>query len=269
MRSLLRANRPLLVLLLCVCVIAVVGIPIAAVAQWGYNLSDGPANWCALDPSFQTCCRGVQQSPIDLTSASTARTSFLPPLVFDYAPGVLYVQNNGHTIQANTVPTRFYDPAVTIGPTRYSLVQFHLHTPSEHTLNGQSFPMELHFVHRDVDGHLAVVGVLVEQGIRNEEIDKILQRLPEHAGDTRIVTDFDVNKLLPAFKRKSFRYAGSLTTPPCTEGVRWTVMGRTITMSAAQIAVFRGMFSGEEFPDGNRRPVQSLGGRTVATEFVP
>jgi carbonic anhydrase len=143
---------------------------------------------------------------------------------------------------------------------RYDLLQFHWHAPAEHELEGRETPLEMHFVHRRADGSLLVVGVFIERGRRSRDLAPIFSELPERAGETRDVTDVRLRDLLPE-ERESFRYAGSLTTPPFTEGVRWNVLAEPLTLSKRQIQAFR-----ELFDEGNSREVQPLNGRAVLSD---
>lgn len=219
--------------------------------HWGYEGDVGPDRWFELAPQFEACGRGRQQSPIDIRPTLKGR---LPDLELHYPPRTGTVVNNGHTIQFNAAPGNI----AKIGGRLYSLVQFHFHTPSENLVNGIPYPLEIHFVHRSVDGVLAVIGVLVMEGDANAELEKILANSPEQAGD-KIALDgspIAFRKIMP-LGYKYFQFAGSLTTPPCSEGVRWQVMASPITASAEQIARFRALMH------TNARPVQAAFGRAV------
>ncbi len=147
----------------------------------------------------------------------------------------------------------------------YDLQQFHIHTPSEHAIDGKHSPLEIHFVHKAADGSLAVVGLLVAPGAANAELEKVWRLAPAHAAEGGVAGGVDLAKVLPA-TLENFRYAGSLTTPPCSEHVQWIVMETPITMSAEQIARIQTMFAAPEFPHGNARPVQPLGHRRVVID---
>ena len=149
---------------------------------------------------------------------------------------------------------------ITLRGTRYDLQQFHWHTPSEHEVNGRRNPMEMHLVHAAADGSLLVIGAFIEQGRTNRTLETIFDDLPEHEGDTRDVAGVRIDRLLP-HDRSSYRYMGSLTTPPFTEGVRWIVLAHPITLSRHQIDAFR-----ELFEEGNSREVQPLNGRKVLSD---
>jgi carbonic anhydrase len=167
--------------------------------------------------------------------------------------------NNGHTIQV----TYTEGDTLTVGDTGYELVQYHFHAPSEHTVAGKHFPMEMHLVHRSAAGALAVVGVLIEEGAANAAFDPIWSTLPKGKGAESHLehVKVDVDDLLPK-TRTVWRYDGSLTTPPCSEGVKWLVMTTPVALSAAQIAAFTAVV------EPNSRPVQPRNGRVIATDRV-
>jgi carbonic anhydrase len=227
--------------------------PPAADVHWGYRGEAGPAHWGELDPSFAKCAEGQEQSPVDIPASAPVNTS---GLAFHYQPSGLTILNNGHTVQVN------YDKgsAITLEGTTYDLVQFHFHAPSEHTLAGQSAPMELHLVHRSADQTLAVVGVMIQRGGANPAYDALLNHLPaqEQAAMPVAGVTVDAASLLPA-DRSYYRYNGSLTTPPCSEGVKWQVLRTPVTLSDAQIAAFTKLYPNDA------RPVQPLNARTFLT----
>lgn len=232
-------------------------------AGWGYDCAAGPPFlW---GESFPTCGEGEAQSPIDVSTAGAVREK-LPPLVPAYGKADLTVENDGHTVEAH-VP----EGAATlqVGNETYRLVRFHWHTPSEHWVDGEPFPMELHMVHGGEAGNL-VLGALLEAGAPNGELEKIWSKLPPKPGPPVKVPGFDLAKLLPAELRSglaSYRYPGSLTTPGCDQGISWVLLARPATLSPEQIEAFRAIFFGTDgFPVGNARPVQPRNGRTVRTD---
>jgi carbonic anhydrase len=228
--------------------------------HWGYESDDGPAHWCDLDPANSECCQGKEQSPIDIPTAK-AVAAHPAKLVLTYPSSTFSVVNNGHTVQANLQ----IDKArcgITLAGVAYDLAQFHVHTPSEHMINGKHAPLEIHLVHRSSDGNLAVVGLLVQPGAANGELEKILRIAPEHEGEGGIAVGVNLDKVIPT-SHANYRYPGSLTTPPCTEHVQWIVMQTPITMAEEQIDKIEALFTGAEFPEGNARPVQPLGARKV------
>jgi carbonic anhydrase len=234
-------------------------------AEWGYAKDNGPKQWCVLDPAFALCCddrMGASQTPVDIKSKKVKQAK-LPKLEFDYARHTeLEVEHNGHTIEAK-VPAG--EGTLKIGEKYYGLVQFHWHSQSEHAIDGRLLPMEMHLVHRASNGSLVVVGVFIVAGREHDELEEIWDDLPEHEGESKAVRNFNLRKLLPD-KRATVRYTGSLTTPPCSEGVSWNVFVKPIAMSRKQIHEFEALFSGEQFPRGNRRPLQDLNGRMLLTD---
>ena len=169
------------------------------------------------------------------------------------------IVNNGHTVQVDTVGSG----VLVIGGDRYFLQQFHFHTPSEHTVDGHSCPLEVHFVHRTAGGKLAVVGLLFEEGAENPALTPFWSRMPKSAGPPVDLGrgGVDIRKVLPA-RHDVYRYAGSLTTPPCSEGVSWLVLKEHATASAAQIGAFRALVRHDN------RPIQPLEGRAIHTDAI-
>jgi carbonic anhydrase len=219
--------------------------------HWTYEGEEGPEHWGSLDDSYALCSNGRAQSPIDIADAQGAD---LADITFNYQTSMLNIVNNGHTIQVN------YDEGSSIvyNEIEYQLVQFHFHHPSEHTLNGEAFDLELHFVHRDANGALAVVGVMLREGeADNTAFAPVFDNLPQTPDDPP-PTDSFLNgaDLLPA-EHRYFTYTGSLTTPPCTQGVRWLVLQTPVEISAAQIEAFAALF------ELNARPVQPLNTRDL------
>ena len=221
--------------------------------RWGYEGPQAPEHWGSLDPAFGVCTGGREQSPIDLTGAERVTLS---EIRFEYAPSPICIQNNGHSIQVDYQA----GSGIVLDGTRYGLVQFHFHHRSEHTVDGADFPLELHLVHGDADGALAVVGVFLEEGAANEALAPVWRHLPAEAGPAALVAGtVDAAALLPE-RRTTWRYRGSLTTPPCSEGVSWLVMTEPVTASREQIEAFRALFP------VNNRPVQPLNGRRLVTD---
>lgn len=212
---------------------------------WGYDGDKGPPYWSALSADYHTCKDGTQQSPIAIDTTTAA----VIPVKFDYRPIPIDLFNNGRTIQAagDDACTLTLDDQV------YQLIQFHLHTPSEHIDGSGHYPMELHLVHRSpVTKALAVVGIWVTPGVAQSELAILSKHLPTHPGDhTRDTISVNPGNLLPP-KRELVRYSGSLTTPPCSEGVTWLVMTRPIEASALQIAQFHQLLG------DNARPLQRV-----------
>lgn len=220
--------------------------------HWGYEGHEGPAHWGDLSPAFSTCKSGVKQSPINIADAKKAKSA---PIEFHYKASSLNVVNNGHTIQAN------YDKGsyAVIGGKRYDLLQFHFHGPSENTIDGKAYPMEAHLVHKAADGQLAVVGIMMKQGKTDGTIGKVWKVMPVEAGKASGKAKINAADLLPR-DRSYYHFSGSLTTPPCSEGVNWNVMANAVEVSADQVGAFQKMFR------NNARPVQPLHGREVALQ---
>ena len=221
--------------------------------HWTYQGATGPTHWAKMEHEFEACGLGREQSPIDITSAA-AKKETLPVIAFAYHLGPLKMIDNGHTIQVNVAPGSSID----VGGHHYELVQFHFHKPSEEAIDGKHADMVAHLVHKDADGKLAVVAVLLKAGEPNPFIAVLWQNLPKKKGaevEAKGV-DIDPGELLPR-DRPYYTFTGSLTTPPCSEGVTWYVLKQPATVSSAEIARFA-----KAYPM-NARPVQPLNGRVV------
>jgi carbonic anhydrase len=221
--------------------------------HWAYKGHGGPGEWGALNVEFGACKFGRLQSPIDIRGAKTAD---LTPIKFDYKPSVLKIIDNGHTVQINYAS----GSSIEVSGVRYELLQFHFHLPSEEKVEGKSHAMVAHLVHRNADGKLAVVAVLLDKGGSSEMIDTLWKNIPAEKGKEREVGDLmiDATRLLPDNKAY-YTYQGSLTTPPCSEGVTWFVLKIPTKISAGDIEAFRKLYP------LNARPVQPLNGRVVQT----
>jgi carbonic anhydrase len=191
----------------------------AAGPHWEYEGHHGPVHWGDMDKAFEVCGLGKHQSPIDIRK--TEVKGDLPELAFDYAASPLKIVNNGHTVQVNMDA----GGGVKIGDHVYRLAQFHFHTPSEEKIKGKPADMVAHLVHKDADGKLAVVGLLIKQGKENAALKAVFDNMPVGAGPVHSVEGLTINAadLLPA-KRGYYHFEGSLTTPPCSEGVKWYVL---------------------------------------------
>lgn len=218
--------------------------------HWSYEGDTGPANWAALEDKFATCASGKEQSPVDIVGGHPMG---LQPIEFHYAamskPTVI---NNGHTFQVNYAPGSY----AMIGGKKYNLLQFHFHSPAENKINGVQYDFVTHLVHKSDDGQLAVVGVKAKAGKDNAFLKTILDAAPAAAGEAVASADIDVNTLLPADKGY-YNFKGSLTTPPCSEGVNWNVMKNPVELSAGQLGQFKKVFP------MNARPTQPLNGRMI------
>jgi carbonic anhydrase len=219
--------------------------------HWGYTGEAGPANWGKLKAEFALCGSGKNQSPVNIIESVEAE---LEAIQISYQASPLQVLNNGHTIQVNYAPGN----KITMDNTEFELLQFHFHSPSENLFHGENFPMEGHYVHKDQDGNLAVIGIMFKEGTSNPVIDLIWNNLPQEVNKVNLVDDiwFDGTDLLPG-SRDYYRFNGSLTTPPCSEGVRWLVMKEPVEISRAQVDRFLSLI-GE-----NARPVQGLHARKI------
>ncbi len=223
-------------------------------AGWSYEGSTGPAHWAELKPEYALAKTGKRQSPIDIKAAAASKQDGAAWVV-DCHDTSLEILNNGHTVEDDY----HGGGTLTIDGHAYALAQFHFHSPSEHTVDGRHFPLEMHLVHKDPGGKLAVIGVLIEEGAEHPELARLWKHMPTEAGRSEQVAGETVNasKLLPA-SLASYRYSGSLTTPPCSEDVSWFVLQKPIQASSGQVATFRKVIS------DNNRPTQPLNGRTVA-----
>lgn len=219
--------------------------------HWSYKGHDGPEHWGELGAAFKTCQTGHLQSPIDIRGATVRE---LAPIQFAYQRSPLHIVNNGHTIQLPYAPGSF----ITVGDTRYELKQFHFHHPSEERIDGKRFEMVAHLVHAAPDGALAVVAVLLDVGGANAAIGKVWPHLPPHEGPEVDHDDvgIDVTELLPR-ERGYYTFRGSLTTPPCTEGVTWFVLKTPTSISREQANAFSKLYPSDA------RPVQPTHGREV------
>jgi len=238
------------------------------VAHWGYEADNGPDAWASMDPAWSVCAEGREQSPIDISSATEIE---LPAIIINRPSerefevlnqaGVVDALDNGHTIQVNSKTGE----TIAIGDGIFALVQFHFHAPSEHTVDGKHFPMEMHFVHQADNGSLAVVGVLIEEGAANAGIAPLWAQLDAAPG-TNATIDVSAElaeHVFPDIGTGLHHYEGSLTTPPCSEGVKWYVRKTPTQLSREQIAAFTAVYN------HNNRPVQALNGRTLYLDENP
>jgi carbonic anhydrase len=219
--------------------------------HWSYAGKDGPKAWGKLDSTYSGCSIGHMQSPINITAAKKAD---LPTLQFDYNAVPLNIIDNGHSIQVNYAA----GSTLTVGDKVYALKQFHFHHPSEEHIDGHAYDMVAHLVHADSSGHLAVAAILMQKGASNPFIDTVWANIPrekEKAVDVPSVS-LNVKDLLPS-EHGYYEFAGSLTTPPCSEGVTWFVLKRPVDLSAAQLAEFAKLYPRDA------RPIQPLNGREI------
>lgn len=219
--------------------------------HWSYSGEVGPQAWGGLRAEFSMCAKGQRQSPIDIREGIAVD---LEPIQFNYQAGAFGVIDNGHTVQVNVAPGNWID----LGGRRFDLVQFHFHRPSEERIDGRQFDMSVHLVHKDAAGRLAVVGVLLGKGATLQPvIQTVWNNLPlEKNQEARARSALDPAQLLPA-DRRYYTYMGSLTTPPCSEGVQWVVMRQPVTAGPEQIEIFSRLYP------MNARPVQGGSGRRI------
>jgi len=238
---------------------------VARPVHWAYTGHEGPRHWGSLDPAYAACDRGHSQSPVDITKTGpgTGKTWKLnytsTSLRIAHHEHDVDIVDNGHTIQVTV------DEGSTLTTERgtYHLKQFHYHTPSEHTVDGKHFPMEVHFVHQSDDGHFAVVGAFFEQGKTNPNLEQLIAHFPKAKGDAQHFTDkkLDLAFHLPP-TTEAYTYLGSFTTPPCTENVEWLVLRDPVSASREQLKAFA------ERLHHNNRPIQPLHGRPVGTSAI-
>jgi carbonic anhydrase len=221
--------------------------------HWSYEGEGGPQAWGKLKPEFNVCAIGKRQSPINIEDGATLQGP-AEPVQFAYTPSNGTVVNNGHTIQVDVQG----ENSITVRGSTYRLLQFHFHTPSEEQINFKRFPMVAHLVHKNNEGLLAVVAVLLDDGAANPAIDKVWTYMPLDTFDRVRMPQglLNLSELLPTDQRY-YQFMGSLTTPPCTEGVLWMVMKQPVTISKAQYKLFTQLYP------ANARPVQPLNGRPV------
>jgi len=218
--------------------------------HWDYEGIGGPDNWSRLDPKNTTCAIGKRQSPIDIRDGIKVDVE---PIKFSYRPSTFRIVDNGHTVQVAVG-----DNSLSLTGKTYELVQFHFHRPSEEKIDGQRFEMVVHLVHKSDDGQLAVVAVLLERGNENPFVQTLWNNLPleKHTEVVPPTATIDLNTLLPS-NRNYYTYMGSLTTPPCTEGVLWLVMKQPVQVSPDQINIFARLYK------NNARPIQPTAGRLI------
>ncbi|MHC8290080.1 carbonic anhydrase [Pseudomonas sp. XS1P51] len=244
-KQLLGAAITMIISGLCATAWATTGQP----AAWSYNAPTGPENWSELNSEYELCSSGKAQSPIDIRDALKVE---LTPLAFTYQPSTVAVLNNGHTVQVSAADAG----SITLASGDYTFVQMHFHTPGEEKIKGRTYPLNAHLVHRNTGGELAVVALLFEEGAHNPVLEPILAAMPKEAGGVATLDTLNVADLLPT-TRSYYSYTGSLTTPPCAEGVRWHVLSTVVQLSPAQLQAFQALYP------MNARPIQPLNGRSI------
>jgi carbonic anhydrase len=220
--------------------------------HWDYSNMNGPGAWSRLSPEFAACGAGKEQSPIDIRAENG---SHLSPIKFAYTAGKAAMVNNGHTIQVNIAN----GGSIKLESDKFKLVQFHFHTPSEESVNGKRYPLVAHLVHKADDGSLAVIAVLFKSGRENPALRQVFDQLPHSPGEEAALTQsFDLSRILPV-ERSYYAYSGSLTTPPCSEGVRWQVLRTPVEISPQQLLAFKKIYK------MNARPLQAVNGRVISS----
>lgn len=218
--------------------------------HWEYKGKAGATHWGELQPEFVSCKLGKEQSPIDIHGAKKGK---LTPIDFQYETGTADVVNNGHTVQIDVTK----GGAIKLHDDEFKLLQFHFHTPSEEKINGKGYPLVAHMVHKNAAGELAVVAVLFKLGKENAALQPVFAHMPAKAGEHMAIEGgIDPASILPE-QRGYYAFKGSLTTPPCSEGVQWQVMKTPAEISPKQLAAFRKLYR------MNARPVQAFNGRVI------
>jgi carbonic anhydrase len=224
-------------------------------AHWSYEGKTGPFAWSRLDPSYAACAKGHEQAPIAIRG--THLNKALAPVEFHYISGGVKIENNGHTIQVTVHPGSY----ILVDGTRYDLVQFHFHHPGEEAIKGTPADMDVHLVHRSADGKLAVIAVRFNQDhdIANALMATLWPHLPATVGKSEELTDLiNPGGFLPA-SRSYWTYTGSLSTPPCTEGVRWFIYQDEVPISRAQFRAFASLyrFNARQLQDAHGRRIEA------------
>lgn len=223
--------------------------PSGAAKAWGYEGAEGPRNWGNLSSAFQSCKTGTAQSPVDIPAAAGLSSE---PISLSYAASDCEVSNSGHSAELRSLGAQ----SLTVAGVRYTFKQMHFHAPSEHTLAGVRYDAEFHFVHESDDGQLAVMGIVARDGLRSAAWSTFIDAASA-AGTSSVRTGaIDLPSLFPA-ALGHYAYDGSLTTPPCSENVRWLVLQAPIELGTDQITKLKGKHS------NNNRPIQPLNDREV------
>lgn len=221
-------------------------------AHWGYEGKGGPYTWGDLDPAYHMCGVGKMQTPINIIATKNID---LEPLILNYHASSKNLVNNGHSVQVNINE----GSSLVIDGKEFDLKQFHFHTPSENNLYGESFPLEAHFVHVSDSGDIAVIGVMFQFGEENEILAKIWSKFP-HVENQNVPIEIDARDILRIMPKDKdyYKFMGSLTTPPCTEGVHWIVYKNPVTISKEQVRKFFHLYG-----HPNNRPIQRSNDRTI------
>lgn len=216
---------------------------------WSYAGPTGPDHWAELSPDYGVCGSGRMQSPINIEAASIAD---LPALETHYLTGPATISHKGHTLEVRSDT----EGRVILGADTYNFVQMHFHAPSEEQIKGRDYPLVAHLVHRNQKGELAVIAILFKEGAENPALVPVFAAIPARKGEALALGGLNIAHLFPA-QRDYYAYMGSLTVPPCTEGVRWQVLKTPVELSKAQLKTYQLLFP------TNARPVQPTNARTV------
>lgn len=228
-------------------------------ASWGYIGEIGPARWGEISKAYATCQTGINQSPIDIQTTTTSKLG-LPALNMQYFDGPTRFRSINHTLQATM--SSYTSNSIEIDETLYYLKQFDFHAPNEHTLNGKTYPLELQLVHKNQHGDIAIVAVMFDVDEPNQAIQNLWESFPAMEDSSMpIFSPVNINQLLPDNKTY-WRYRGSLTTPPCTEGVTWAVLKTPVALSAEQLDKFHYTVG-----PANNRPLQPLNERKITESY--
>ena len=235
-------------------------MPLTTLAtSWGYTGENGPAQWGEISKAYATCQTGINQSPIDIQTATTNKLG-LPALSIQYVDGPTRFRSINHTLQATM--RRYTANYINIDDKIYYLKQLDFHAPSEHTLNGRTYPLELQLVHKNQHGDIAIVAVMFDIDEPNQAIQNLWESFPTMTDNSMpIFSPVNINQLLPDDKTY-WRYSGSLTTPPCTEGVTWAVLKTPVALSAEQLDKFHYIVG-----PANNRPLQPLNERKITDSY--
>jgi carbonic anhydrase len=221
------------------------------VNQWSYSGKEGPAHWADINEQYKMCSTGVNQSPINIDTTIHAA---LKPIKTIGKFLATEISNNGLTIQVNFGAGNM----IGLDKKAFQLKYLQFHAPSENKINGKAFPLEAHFVHMDNKGSMVILAVMFNEGEENKALSKLWLQIPKEPGPaTKLKARIRAEELWP-IKRQYYRFNGSITTPPCTEGVKWVVLKAPVSISKSQISQFK-----ETLKEDNNRPIQALNGRMV------
>lgn len=224
--------------------------------HWGYDKELAPEHWGELSDNFKTCQSGKNQTPINITNTYKSKTQHKINIHYNTSPHDIIF--NGHTVQVNAIADDQSD-FIVVDHEKYFLKQFHFHTPSENEIHGKSYPLELHFVNANAKGQLSVLAVMFNIGKANTEWKKLWANLSPIENEDKVLAQaINLKKLLPQ-NYTYYRFSGSLTTPPCSEGVNWIVFKTPLTLSKSQLEAFKARLSNHD----NHRPIQPTNGRII------